>query len=125
MSNSKEKEYDVNFFKPATKHTRVNMKLVIILVIIWAVAVFGFQFLLIILNQPTPEKSYNQFESVWPGVVENPKIDIKSKQDFSKALLMVLGKNIAVKPGHKKVLKETLSLTVYNSISKKENTAFK
>ena len=66
---SESQEYNVNFFKPATKHTRANMWLVVTLVLVWAVGVFGFQFLLIGMNEPTPEESYTQFQKVWPAVV--------------------------------------------------------
>ena len=117
-------EYHVNFFSPKTKHTRANMWLVIIMVIVWAVAVFGFQFLLIGLNEPTPEKSYTQFESIWPGVVENQEVEKEAQQEFSKVLLSVLGKNIAVKAEHKKVLKEVLSQTVL-SLTAENDSAYK
>ena len=64
-------KYNVNFFKPLTDHARANKKIIITLAVIWAVAVFGFQILLILLNQPTPEKNFTTFESIWPAVVEN------------------------------------------------------
>ena len=107
-------KYDVNFFKPLTEHAKANTSLISKLAIIWAVAVFGFHFLLIIITTPTPEETFNDFNSVWPQVVEDNSAAIESKQIFAKSMLMVLGKNIAVKEKHKAVLKESLSWSVYS-----------
>lgn len=104
-----DKRYEVNFFKPLSEHAKANKKLILTLAIIWAVAVFGFQFALILLNEPTPEKNYTLFQSVWPEVVENESASTEIKQDFIKVSLAVLGKNIAVSEDHKTVLKGTLS----------------
>lgn len=111
---SDDKQFEVNFFKPLSDHAKANKKIIIILATIWAVAVFGFQFALMALNEPTPEKSYTVFESVWPAVVENETVPVEMKQDFSKSLLAVLGKNIAVKDNHKAVLKSVLNWTLYS-----------
>ncbi len=54
----------------------------------------------------------------WPtpvlNVVEDASATTEMKQQFAKSMLMVLGKNIAVKENHKSVLKESLSWSVYN-----------
>jgi putative solute:sodium symporter small subunit len=109
-------QYEVNFFKPLTEHAKENKRLIIILATIWAVGVFGFQILLMVLNEPTPEKSYDSFQDNWPAVVENSSATIESKQEFSKSLLAVLGKNIVVKDDHKAVLMETLSWNIYTML---------
>lgn len=109
-------KYYVNFFKPLSNHAKANTKLIKILAVIWAVSVFGFQFLMMYLNQPTPEASYNQFKSTWPVVVENTDVDIQLKKDFSRSLLSVLGKNIVISDAHKGVLKTTLSWTLYSMV---------
>ena len=108
-----EKKYDFSFFKPLSGHAKANRKLILILASIWAVAVFGFQIALILLNEPTPEASYEVFQSVYPEVVENETADVEMKQDFSRALLAVLGKNIALSSKHKETLKGVLSWTVF------------
>ena len=77
--------YEVNFFKPLTEHARANKRLISTLAIIWFVGVFGFQILLMIFNQPTPEESYATFEAVWPGVVEDAEAGIEIKQDFTQS----------------------------------------
>jgi len=109
-------KYQVNFFRPLSDHAKANTKLISILAVIWAVAVFGFQFLLMALNQPTPESSYTKFQAVWPAVVENADVDIQVKQDFARSLLSVLGKNIAVSSDHKLVLKKNLSWTIFTMV---------
>jgi len=107
-------KYEVNFFKPISQHAKANKKLISTLAIIWAVAVFGFHFLLIIVTTPTPEKTLNDFNSVWQQVAKDTSATTEMKQVFAKSMLMVLGKNIAVKEEHKSVLKEALSWSVYN-----------
>ena len=49
MTNSE--DYNVNFFKPLSDHAKTNKKLIATLAIIWFCAVFGFQALLMILNE--------------------------------------------------------------------------
>lgn len=107
-------QYDINFFKPTSDHARGSRKLISWLATIWAVAVFGFHFLLIYVTTPTPEKTLENFNNVWPQIVEDSSATIKMKQTFSRSLLMVLGKNIVVKENHKAVVKESLSWVVYS-----------
>jgi putative solute:sodium symporter small subunit len=107
-------QYNVNFFSPLSAHAKANKKLIVILATVWAVCVFGFQFLLMALNEPTPEPSYTSFEAVWPQVVDNPNADVAAKQDFARSILSVLGKNVALKDDHKAILSEALSWTVYS-----------
>jgi len=110
-------EYKVNFFKPLSDHARANKKLIAILATIWFVAVFGFQALLMVLSEPVPEKSYEDFLSVWPTVIENQNSAINEERVFAKSVLAVLGKNIAVKDEHKAVLKDALSRSVYSILA--------
>ena len=117
-------QYEVNFFKPLSEHAKSNKKLISRLAIIWAVAVFGFHFLLIIVTTPTPEQTLNDFNSVWPTIVEADSVTLEMKQVFARSLLMVLGKNIAVKDDHKAVLKESLSWAVYSMQDKSDKSAF-
>ncbi|MDZ7816562.1 MAG: DUF4212 domain-containing protein [Planctomycetota bacterium] len=112
------KVLEVNFFKPVSLHAKRSVLLISISVIVWAVAVFGFQFLLIALNEPTPEPALAQFEEVWPSEVtsamnvEEGMPSTSTRQQFTDSLLMVLGKNIAVKDEHKKVLVSAFSATL-------------
>ena len=102
-----ETTYDVSFFSPRSASARENMKMVIIMLAIWAVAVFGFQFLLIGMNKLTPEPTHGVFTKVWPAVTAGTAT-AQDKKDLARSILMVLGKNIAVKDNHKKVLKNVL-----------------
>jgi len=111
MSNSR--DYTVNFFKPQTDHSRANMKMIIIMILIWAVANFGFQWLLYFLEKPVPEKTYTQYQVVWPKVVKNEATK-EEKQEFTKLVLMVLGKNIILKPDHRVALQEALNWSLNN-----------
>ncbi len=111
---TKHDQYEVNFFKPLSEHAKGNKKLISRLAIIWAVAVFGFHFLLIFVTTPTPEQTLNDFNSVWPQVVEDTSATNETKQLFAKSILMVLGKNIVVKEKHKTILKESFSWAIYN-----------
>ena len=122
MANTE--QYDVNFFRPLSQHAKANTKLVITLATIWAVAVFGFQFLLIIFNEPTPEKSYLVYQSVYPSVIEDANPSSEMKVSFGKSLLYVLGKNIAVKDDHKVILKKALTWTIASMQSDSLKTIF-
>jgi putative solute:sodium symporter small subunit len=104
-------KYDVNFFKPKSAHARADMKMISIMVIIWAVAVFGFQVLLMLTNKATPEPAYETFQQVWPSV-ENGTANEDAQKQFSRSVLSVLGKNIAVSDADKAVLKEALCYSV-------------
>ena len=58
-----QKDYRISFFKPTTPFSKTNRNLVITLVLIWAIAVFGFQILLRVMEKPTPEKTLITFDS--------------------------------------------------------------
>ncbi len=109
MSSSK--DYHVNLFKPRTPHGKSNTKMILSMLLIWFVSIFGFQALLIILSEPTPEKNYLTFQKTWPNV-SNHRASVEEKQDFARVVLSVLGKNIVVKQDHKSILKETLSTVI-------------
>lgn len=112
-----EVKYNVNFFRPLSAHAKANTKLIVVLASIWAVGVFGFQFLLMALNEPTPEPAYATFERVWPAIESDAQADIPTHQEFSRCVLYVLGKNIAVKDADKAILKTALSWSVMTSLS--------
>jgi len=111
MTDSTDKSYDINFFKPLAGMTRDNNRIITVFIIIWFLAVFGFQFLLIGTNKLTPEQTLITFNEVWPGI-ESGEAEKAEQQAFGKTMLMVLGKNIALEDGDKAVLKEALSLNV-------------
>jgi len=109
--------YDVNFFKHGSKFFKAKRRLIVTLFIIWLVAVFGFQVLLIILQKPKTEAVYDS--QLVMKFINSNAVSTEEKQKFSRLILSVLGKNIVLKPQHKQLLKETLSNTVYSLFSDK------
>jgi len=109
---SKSEEYNVNFFRPLSDHAKANKRLILILASIWAIGVFGFQILLMILNEPTLEQAFLNFEKVYPVVVDDTSATDEMKTTFAKSLLMVLGKNIAVTDEHKAILRQSFSWAI-------------
>lgn len=107
--------YDFNLFKPVSQYGRKNRNLILILGTIWFVAIFGFQFLLLIFQKPTPEKTLITFESVWENVKSGRATEQENK-DFVNSLISVAGKS-SVKPADKTVLMNSLSWSVYNMVS--------
>jgi putative solute:sodium symporter small subunit len=95
-------DYHVSFFKPVTARARRNRNMVIKLVLVWAIAIFGFQIALKLLGKPTPEPALTEFNSVW----ENVKNENASEQElkvFTNSVLQCLGK-IYIKPNMKAAL---------------------
>ena len=84
-------QYEVNFFRPLSDHAKGNKKLISRLAIIWAIAVFGFHILLIFITTPTAEQTLNDFNSVWPQVLDEASATIETKQVFAKSVLNGFG----------------------------------
>jgi putative solute:sodium symporter small subunit len=89
---------------------RLNRNIIVSLVIIWTVAIFGFQIVLKIISKPTPEPAYLAFEQVWEEVSNGSASD-QELQVFAQASLSVLGKNF-IDPGHRTALDNGLSWTL-------------
>lgn len=103
----------MNFFKPATGHARANSRLVTVTVVIWALAVFGFQGLLVIMNRPTAEDQLAVFQAAWTNVESGQALTEVQRQDLARSYLSVLGKNIALSEVHRDTLREALSVNVH------------
>lgn len=110
MENSID-EYHISFFKPTTTQAKANRNMVVWLVLIWFVAIFGFQLLLLILEKPTPEPAYLTFQNVWEDVKDGAS-SAEQKKSLGKATLSVLGK-VAIAPADKEALNNALSWSVY------------
>jgi hypothetical protein len=113
----------INFFKPHSPFAKENMIFTLALVGLWAVAVFGFQFLLIALQKPTPEPAHQAYAQVW-GAVEAGEATTDQRKTFSRAVLSVLGKNVAVTAEHKSVLSAALSATVLGLLNDGDEAEF-
>lgn len=103
-------DYHISFFKPATEMARLNRNIIISLVIIWTVAIFGFQIVLKVISKPTPEPAYLAFEQVWDQVSNGMASDA-DLQVFAQTTLSVLGKNF-IDPGHRKALDNGLNWSI-------------
>jgi putative solute:sodium symporter small subunit len=118
-------KYNVNFFKPLSDHAKANKKLIIILATIWFVSVFGFQFLLIALNEPTPEKAYTTYQEILPQINADQGLPLEQKQELAKCYLFVLGKNVALKDDHKAKLQVAFSTLVNSMVPDSLGASFK
>ncbi len=110
MENSSN-EYRISFFKPSTPQAVRNRNMVVWLVLIWAIAIFGFQILLKVIEEPTPQPAYLKFQDTWENV-QQEKPQQESLKQFGQSLLSVLGK-VDIEPGAKSALDDALSWTVY------------
>ena len=71
--------YNFSLFKPRNLHGKKNRNVILTMLLIWAVAVFGFQFLLRGIEKPTPEKTLTVFESIWPLTAQMPLVQLITK----------------------------------------------
>ncbi len=100
-------QYHFSFFNPSTESARHNRNMVLQLILIWAVAIFGFQILLKIIEKPTPEPAYLLYEQSWPKI-ESGKAEIIDLQGTAQAALSVLGK-VHIQPGYRAALDNAVS----------------
>ncbi len=94
--DTNQNDYHVSFFKPVSPRALKNRNMIIWLILIWAIAVFGFQILLRVIQKPVPEPAYNTFISVWENV-KSETADEAQLKNFASSLLYVLGK-VYIKP---------------------------
>ena len=106
-NNTEEKNYNISFFKPTTPLAKFNRNLILGLFTVWAVAIFGFQILLKVVEKPTPEKAYENFELVWDNVKAGNATEAQ-KQVFIKSALSVLGK-ITIDPSDRLFLSNSVN----------------
>jgi len=111
-------DYHMSFFKPTTESARHNRNMVVQFVIIWAVAIFGFQIILKIIEKPVPEPSYTLFESSWQNI-ETGDPSVADLQRAGQAILSVLSK-VAIKPEHRLLLDNSFSWMAYRLAEQKE-----
>ena len=111
-------EYNFNLFKPVSPYGRKNRNLIITLLIIWFVAIFGFQLLLLLVQKPTPEKTLLTFEPVWESI-KTGQATVGEKMDFVNSLVAVAGKS-SVKPADRIILGNALTWSVFSMVSDSE-----
>jgi putative solute:sodium symporter small subunit len=93
--------------------------MVVQLVLIWAVAIFGFQILLKILEKPVPEPAFTLFESSWQAIDAGTPA-VSDYQGVSQSILSVLGK-VAIHEDDKLILEDALSTMAFQISGQKQS----
>jgi len=106
-----DQDYRLSFFKPTTDQARLNRNLVALLFTIWAIAIFGFQIALKLLEKPTPEKAYTAFELVIPNVESGTAVE-SDYQGLMQSSLAVLGK-IFIKADEQSLLEGVVTWSLF------------
>ncbi|HON55431.1 MAG TPA: DUF4212 domain-containing protein [bacterium] len=114
------KNYSTNFFKPSSEFARRNRNIVIAFIIIWAVAVFGFQIVLKFFEKPKPEHQKIVFDSVWQNIQSGAATPAE-KQQYISTLLSALGKSINKK--EKTIAAAALNNAVFEILSEEDKIA--
>lgn len=99
--------FDFSIFKPRNVHGKKNRNVIFSMLLIWAVAVFGFQFLLRAIEKPVQEEALVTFEKLWPSVKEG-RLSSDDAKNFLNSLVMARGKG-TLKADEQKVLSEAIS----------------
>ncbi|THB71618.1 MAG: DUF4212 domain-containing protein [Desulfobulbaceae bacterium] len=111
------KSYNVNFFKPSTPFLKENIRAIVIGLVIWGVATYGFQILLRIMETPTPEASYVSYQQVAPKLTQGSA----TTDDLvvaANTYLHLLGKGAATLKNE--ALRNAFTSTVYALLSDAE-----
>lgn len=108
-------DFHFSFFKPTSESARHNRNMVVQFVLIWAVAIFGFQILLKVFEKPTPEPAYLIYQSYWPQV-ESGENSINALKNLSQSALSVLGKG-TITQIHREALDNFVSWAAINIAS--------
>jgi putative solute:sodium symporter small subunit len=103
--------YNFSIFQPRNLHGRKNRNVIFTMLLIWAIAVFGFQILLKAIEKPTPEKALVKFESLWPSVSSGQATDA-DKRELLNSLLLARGKN-TLKADEQKVIANAITSITY------------
>ncbi len=118
---SKNQIYDFNFFKPKSAFAKANTLLTSSIIIIWALAVFGFQFMLKSIEKPVPEKQLVTFEQVWPNVI-NKTASEKELKELAGTYLNLMGRQISLRSNND--FKLLFTSTVYDLLPASKKLPF-
>jgi uncharacterized membrane protein len=99
--------YNFSIFQPRNLHGRKNRNVILTMLLIWSVAVFGFQFLLRAIEKPVPEKALVTFEKLWPEV-QTGLVSADDAKAFLNSLIMARGKGTLL-ANDQKVLSDAIS----------------
>ena len=107
-------QYNFSIFSPRNHHGRKNRNVIFTMLAIWAVAVFGFQILLRVIEKPVPEKALTLFEAEWSHVTGG-NVDQADYQTLLGSLLMARGK-ITVTEADQLLLSEAISNVTFTLV---------
>ncbi len=100
-------QYNFSIFQPRNLHGKKNRNVILSMLLIWAVAVFGFQFLLRAIEKPVPEKALVSFEKLWPSARAG-QLTTDEAGIFLNTLINARGKG-TLHPGEQKILSDAIS----------------
>jgi uncharacterized membrane protein len=99
--------YNFSIFRPRNLHGRKNRNVILSMLFIWAVAVFGFQILLRVIEKPVSEEALISFEKLWP-VVKSGQPSSGEAKSFLNTLLLARGKG-TLHPDEQEILADAIS----------------
>jgi putative solute:sodium symporter small subunit len=107
-------QYNFSIFTPRNRHGRKNRNVIFTMLAIWALAVFGFQILLRVIEKPVPEKALTLFEEEWYHVTRG-NVDQADYKTLLGSLLMARGK-ITVTAADQLLLSEAISNATFTLV---------
>lgn len=120
-SISSSRNYQINFFQPKTAFLKENVRIIVIAVLIWAVATFGFHIWLKVIEKPTPEPGYTVYEQVYPKLTAGTATS-QDNISIAKVYLGLIAKSIALQKSD--ALKEGFTAAVYAATPYEQQEAF-
>lgn len=90
------KDYNTNFFIPNSPFAKENNRLIAIIVIVWALAVFGFHGWMKAIEKPVAEESHVTYMAA-VDALKAGTASVQQKQDVAKVYLMLMGKYIGLR----------------------------
>jgi putative solute:sodium symporter small subunit len=116
-------EYRISFFKPTNPSTTANRNMVLWLLLIWTIAVFGFQVVLKLIEEPTPEPAFLSYLKVKDNVFAG-SASVEELQTFAKVPLQVLCK-VSVGKEERIELQKSLNQTLFTIADDEEAAILK
>ncbi len=120
--NTDKDDYHLSFFRPTTPQAKANRNLALVLISIWAVAVFGFQILLRVVEKPVPEPVLTEFEQLLPSVSQGIATETELRS-YTLNCLTVLSK-VFVAPTEKEVLQNAFSASFFQLLNEEQKTDY-
>ena len=107
-------QYNFSIFSPRNRHGKNNRNVIFTMLAIWAVAVFGFQILLRVIEKPVPEAALGQFEEQWALITSGSE----AGADYSallNSLVMVRGK-ITLTEADRMLLSDAITASAFRLV---------